>query len=169
MRINVAQLLKAPIGSIRNYKVNEVIDIVGNDKGSMVQGEVRLMRTNRSILAKCMIHTVVEATCSRCLSLFSYPLTLNFEEEYFPTVDVAGGVPPPLPDEPGCFTIDEHHILDLTEAIHQYALLSIPMKALCRADCAGLCPNCGCNLNQESCNCPPQETDPRLSKLRELL
>jgi len=168
MQINVSQLLKAPIGSIRSRKVNEIVDIAGDGNSSMVQGEIKLMRTDRGILAKATLYTEVEITCSRCLSLFSCPLALNIEEEYFPTVDVIGGVPLPLPDEPGCFTIDEHHILDLTEATRQYALLAIPMKPLCKADCAGLCPSCGHNLNQGPCNCPPQEADPRWSKLKEL-
>jgi len=101
--------------------------------------------------------------------LFSCPLTLNIEEEYFPTTDVATGVPVSLPDEPGCFTIDEHNILDLTEAIRQYALLVTPMKPLCREDCVGLCPTCGCNLNQAPCDCPPKPADPRWSEISKLV
>ena len=163
MEINVSQLLKASIGAVRNYEMNEIVDIAGGE--SMVRGEVRLMRTDRGILAKGILHTEVEVTCSRCLSLFGCPLDLNVEEEYFPTIDVVSGASTPLPDEPGCFTIDEHHVLDLAEAIRQYALLAIPMKPLCREDCAGLCPSCGHNLNQGPCDCSPQEVDPRWSKL----
>ena len=136
MEINVSQQLKASIGSIRNYKVSEVIDIGKSE--SMVQGEVRLTRTDRGILVKGTLHTEVEVTCSRCLTLFNYPLILNIEEEYFPVLDVVSGASLPLPEEPGCFTIDERHTLDLTEAIRQYGLLAIPMKPLCREDCAGL-------------------------------
>ena len=167
MRINVSQLLKAPIGSIRNYKMNENVYITGDGDGSRVQGEVKLMRTDRSILAKAKLYTEVEVACSRCLSSLSCPLTLNVEEEYFPTVAVVDGTAPPPPDEPGAFTIDKHHILDLTEVIRQYALLAIPMKPLCRADCTGLSPNYGQSLNEGSCHCPPQETDPRWSTLKE--
>ncbi len=166
MRINVSQQLKASIGSIRNYEVSEIVNVAGGK--SMVQGEVKLMRTNRSILAKGTLHTEVEVTCSRCLGLFSCPLTLNIEEEYFPITDVVSGASSSLPEEPGYFTIDEHHILDLTEAIRQYALLAIPMKPLCHGDCAGLCPNCGHNLNQGPCDCSPQETEPRWSELSKL-
>ena len=32
MRINVAQQLKASIGSVRNYEVNGVVDIVGDGR-----------------------------------------------------------------------------------------------------------------------------------------
>ncbi len=167
LQINVSQQLKAPIGSVRNYRVSEMVDIAGGN--SLIQGEVGLMRTDRSILAKGTLHTKVDLTCSRCLSLFSYRLKLNIEDEYSPTTDVVTGSSLPLPDEPGSFTIDEHNILDLTEAIRQYALLAIPMKPLCREDCAGLCPACGYNLNQAPCNCPPKPADPRWSELSKLV
>jgi uncharacterized protein len=168
MQINVSQLLQEPIGSTRDYQVNEVVDIAGNGKDSLVQGEARFLRTQRSILSECKLNTDVELACSRCLNLFRYPLTLNFEEEYIPTIDVLSGAPLPLPEEPGTFTIDAHHILDLTEAIRQYTLLAIPMKPLCHQDCAGLCPSCGHNLNQGTCDCPAPVTDPRWSELKKL-
>jgi len=166
MRINVSQQLKSSIGSIRNYEVSEVVSIAGGD--SMVEGKVTLVRTDRGILTRAILHTEVEVNCSRCLSLFDYPLTLNIEEEYFPITDVVSGTSLSLPEEPGCFTIDEHHVLDLTEAVRQYALLAIPMKPLCGEDCAGLCPTCGHNLNQGPCDCLPQQADPRRSKLNKL-
>jgi uncharacterized protein len=169
MQINVSQLLREPIGSTRYYQVNEVADISGNGKGYLVQGEVRLLRIQHSILVKCEMSADVELTCSRCLNLFRHSLTLNFEEEYLPTVDIVSGAPMPLPEEAGAFTIDEQHILDLNEAIHQYILLTIPMKPLCREDCAGLCQSCGHNLNQGHCDCPIQSTDPRWSELTKLL
>ena len=136
MQINVSQQLKAPAGTIRDYKVNEAVNIAGGS--SVVQGKLKLMRTGRGILAKATLHTEVKLTCSRCLTSFSYPLTLNIEEEYLPTLDIISGAWLPLPEESACFTIDEHHALDLTEAIRQYALLAIPIKPLCREDCAGL-------------------------------
>ena len=166
LQINVSQLLKAPIGSIRDYQISEVTDIA--DGSSLIQGEVRLLRVDRGILVKGTLHTEIELTCSRCLSLFSCPLTLNIEEEYYPTTNVATGASLPPPDDPDRFRIDGNNILDLTEAVRQYALLVIPMKPLCREDCAGLCPTCGCNLNQAPCKCPAQTTDPRWSVLSKL-
>jgi len=166
-KINVSQQLKDPIGSKRNYELSEIVDIGGDN--SPVQGEVELLRTDRGILAKGTLHAEIELTCSRCLSSFNCPLTLDIAEEYFPTTDVVTGATLPLPDEPGYFTIDEHNILDLTEAIRQYALLATPMKPLCREDCAGLCLTCSQNLNQGPCNCPPQSADPRWAGLSKLV
>ena len=169
MHINVAQLLQATVGTTRDYQVSEPVDITGDGDARPVQGEVELQRTPGSIVVKGALHTNVELSCSRCLSQFTYEITLNFEEEYIPTVDVLSGAPLPPPEEAGAFTIDGHHVIDLTEAIRQYTVLAIPMKPLCKEECAGLCPSCGQNLNQETCDCPVQEIDPRWSELTKLL
>ena len=64
MQINVAQLLKESVGSTRNYDVSGVVDI--NGAGSMVRGEVSLMRTDRGILVEGTLNTEAEVICSRC-------------------------------------------------------------------------------------------------------
>ena len=168
MQINVSQLLKEPIGSSRNYEVSETIDVTGDGGGRKVDGEVSLLRTHRGILVKGGLQTKVELTCSRCLSLFHFPVRINFEEEYIPTIDVVSGVPLPSPEESSSFIIDEHHVIDLNEAIRQYALLTLPMKPLCREDCAGLYQESGHNLSQGTCDCPSQAIDPRWSELSKL-
>jgi uncharacterized protein len=55
--------------------------------------------------------------------------------------------------------------LDVREVIRQNALLAIPMKPLCKEDCAGLCSQCGKDLNTKQCKCIKQEIDPRWAKL----
>lgn len=163
MQINVSQQLKAPIGSVRDYELSDYVEIAGS--ASLVSGTARLTRTDRSILVRGTLHTELEVTCSRCLTPYGCPLTLNIEDEYFPTTDVLTGSRLSLPDEVGFCTIDEHHILDLSEAVRQYALLVIPMKPLCHKDCAGLCSRCGHNLNLGACTCPEREVDPRWAAL----
>ena len=125
-----------------------------------VHGKVTLTRTDRSVLVQGKVDSEVELSCSRCLNLFRCPLSLNIEEEYFPTTDIISGASLSPSGDPEHFTIDERHVLDLTEALRQCALLAIPMKPLCREDCAGLCPNCGRNLNLGPCKCPPQGANP---------
>jgi uncharacterized protein len=168
MQIHVAQQLRSAIGTVKEYDIDLVVDVTGYGNESRLQGKVTLTRTDRGILVKGVLNTEVELTCSRCLKPFPCPLNFKIEEEYFPTVDVVSGAPLPVPDEVGCFTIDDNHELDLTEAVHQYALLAVPMKPLCRQDCAGLCPLCGQDLNLGECQCPPAEADPRWAKLKEI-
>jgi uncharacterized protein len=168
MDMNVSQLLRDPIGSTRSFQIDEQIDILGDGKSHRIQGACNLLHTQRSILAKCRMNTEIELTCSRCLGDFRQPLRIKFEEEFLPSIDILSGMALPPPEEPSAFTIDEHHILDLTEAVRQYALLAKPMKPLCKKDCTGLCPTCGKNLNEGKCDCPDDNNDPRWSKLAEL-
>ncbi len=169
MQINVSQLSQEPVGSTREYDIDEAADIIGDGRKYPISGDCQLLRLQRSILTKCRLATEVELSCSRCLGQFSHPVKIKFEEEFVPTVDVATGAPLPEPEEASTFTIDEHHILDLTEAARQYLVIALPMKPLCDENCAGLCSSCGKDLNKGPCDCPPAEIDPRLSELTKLL
>jgi len=160
MYINVAQLLKEPIGSTRSYEVDEYI----GEKGTThVQGEVLLTHTNRSVLVQGTMTAHGKNTCSRCLEPADFSVSFTIADEYFPTIDIVSGLP--LPRNPDAFMLDESHVLDLTEALNQYLVMAMPMKVLCRPDCAGICPSCGQNLNTQSCSCTEQAPDPRWSKL----
>jgi uncharacterized protein len=169
MEINVSQLLKAPIGSTREFSLDNSVPILGEELKSLVTGRVKLTKTHRGVLVQGTVETTMPLECSRCLKTFNNKLLVNVEEEYFPSLDINSGTPLELPDEPGSFTIDEHHILDLSEAIRQNALLALPMKPLCREDCAGLCPVCGKDRNKHKCNCNHDSIDPRWAKLGSLV
>ena len=162
MIINVAQLLKESVGALR------CLDVSGDEELD-AQGEVELVRTDRSILVRGRVSTEVETTCSRCLHPISCPVTFEIEEEFFPVIDIVTGVALASPEDPEAFTIDEGHILDLHEAVRQYALVTLPIKRLCQPGCRGLCPDCGHNLNQGACSCSEPAYDPRWAKLEQLL
>lgn len=59
--------------------------------------------------------------------------------------------------------------IELDEVVTTDILLSLPQKFLCRDDCKGLCPKCGCNLNNGECGCDKRQTDPRLEVLKQLM
>lgn len=149
MIINVSQQLEEPIGSLRHCRISETGD-------APIHGEVSLLRTDQGIFVSGTLETTLKAVCSRCLSSFEQPLTLNIEEEYLSKA------------EEGAFTIDENQEIDLSEAVRQYALLASPMKPLCRKECAGLCSSCGHNLNLGPCGCAPSDIDPRFAQLARL-
>ncbi|MFO7772909.1 MAG: DUF177 domain-containing protein [Dehalococcoidia bacterium] len=132
---NVAQLLKEPIGSSRTYDIDGTID--GEVEGP-VQGRVKLIHTNRGVLAQGELSVAVKLECSRCLNTFSCHLGFTAEEEFLPTVDMASGLALSSAEESDEFTIDSKHILDLGELIRQYTLLNLPMKPLCHPDCSGI-------------------------------
>ena len=58
--------------------------------------------------------------------------------------------------------------LDLSAWARDSLALSLPEQILCRADCAGLCPVCGKDLNVEPHAHEEEREDPRWSALAEL-
>ena len=59
-------------------------------------------------------------------------------------------------------------VLPLEPLVEEQVQLELPMKALCRDDCRGLCPICGADLNLAPCGCRPP-SDERWKSLRTLL
>ena len=59
--------------------------------------------------------------------------------------------------------------IELDEVIVSDFLLSVPAKYLCSEDCKGLCPHCGADLNETTCNCDKDIIDPRWEKLAEIM
>ena len=43
--------------------------------------------------------------------------------------------------------------INLASQIWEELVLAAPAKVLCREDCAGLCPQCGADLNRGTCSC----------------
>jgi len=133
--VNVAQLLKEPVGSSRSYAVDATID---DAIEGPVTGSVKLIHTNRGVLVRVELRVTAELQCSRCLSMFSHDLCFSAEEEFLATIDVGSGLPLALDEKADEFTVDSKNLLDLTELIRQYTLLNLPMKPLCSPDCSGV-------------------------------
>ena len=58
--------------------------------------------------------------------------------------------------------------LQLEDVLKEQILLALPARQLCRKDCKGLCPHCGCNLNVETCGCVESGSDPRWAALEDI-
>ena len=170
-QINVAQLLKSPVGATRQYDMEATVPSLANEAELTrpVVGEVRLTRTSEGVLAQGHFSTEVKLTCDRCLATFKYTIEFNVEEQYAPTVDINTGRWLKVEEMDPALLIDKHHILDLEEVFRQGICLEIPMRSICRPDCRGLCPHCGMNLNEGPCDCRDDEVDPRWETLRALL
>jgi uncharacterized protein len=96
--------------------------------------------------------------CMRCLSRAAPVIGVDARE-----VDQPGGgdelSSPYLHDEQ----------LDLSGWAHDAFALALPDQLLCRPDCAGLCPECGTDLNAAGPEHQHERApDPRWAKLREL-
>lgn len=118
------------------------------------------------------LETVVAVACSRCLATIDIPLTEDFFVVYtkeIPDVETVGEE-----DEVELTAEDMGVILfsgdeiDFREMIQEQLLLALPYRPLCGTACKGLCPQCGADLNNETCGCPQEAGDRRFAALKNL-
>jgi uncharacterized protein len=164
---NVAGLLSDGPGAERTYQIADVtIDLGDLEMAAPLEGRVRLLRTNRGILASASLRTALALECSRCLRDVVEPVVVDIQEEYLPSLDLATGHALPTDDEPDVARLTDHHELDLETPVREAIQLAEPIAPLCRPDCPGLCVVCGERLDEGDHDHPTDDIDPRLEALR---
>lgn len=165
---NVAGLLADDPGAERLHEVSGVVIDLGEDLhlAGPIAGRVRLIRTNRGILAAADLRTTLDLECSRCLREVVFGVDIRLQEEYLPALDLATGRPLPTDDEPDVARLTDHHELDLETPVREAIQLAEPIAPLCRPDCPGLCIACGLRLDEGVHDHPDDDIDPRLEALR---
>jgi uncharacterized protein len=113
----------------------------------------------------------VELECVRCLEPFRLDLAEALDLLFLPSSanDGSSDEEHELKDEDLAVSFYRDDEIDLSQLIREQLYLALPMKPICRADCAGLCPACGANLNLTRCDCTRESVDPRLASLKALL
>jgi uncharacterized protein len=164
---NVAGLLGEPPGAERTVLVDGVTIDLGEDLrlAEPIAVRVRLLRTNRGILAGAELHAALALECSRCLREITVPVDVRLQEEYLPSIDLATGHPMRSAEEPEAVRLTDHHELDLETPVREAIQLAEPIAPLCRTDCPGLCIVCGNRLDEGSHDHPADDVDPRLAAL----
>lgn len=109
-----------------------------------------------------------ELECPRCLATVTRPVDVEIEYLVVPRAGepMTGEVELDQEDL-GVIYVTEQ-LLDTDPLLVEQLQLNIPMRQLCRQDCAGLCPQCGGDRNAGECRCAADNTDPRWSALAAL-
>lgn len=109
-----------------------------------------------------------QVNCGRCLE----PVDWRADTSFY--LEVALAEAAPLDPEIALDEADldlvylEKPVLELEELAIEQIELELPIRVLCSEECAGLCPRCGANRNEEgACQCEP-EADPRWAALKDL-
>lgn len=125
------------------------------------------LRASEAPSGEVVVRGTVEGTmaheCRRCLD----PVDIPFREEVtfvFAEPDLLDG------DEDGEIRplVPGVRDLDLAGPIREDVVLAAPTWTVCDPECKGLCPLCGANLNETTCDCGEAEPDPRWDALRTL-
>ncbi len=111
------------------------------------------------------LSTSIEVPCARCLDTVVRPIERQFDLLYRPRGVDAGHEELSVPDAEAEISYYTGDGIELEDVVREQLLLSVPLKALCRDDCKGLCPHCGRNRNLEACDCQPASGDPRWAAL----
>ena len=113
--------------------------------------------------------TRVQVNCARCLEPVTHNLAANFELLYRPQGSDAGKEEISITDVEADIGYYQGDGLLLEDVLREQVLLAVPFRTVCREECKGLCPQCGKNLNQGDCKCPPPPpVDTRWDALRDL-
>jgi uncharacterized protein len=176
LTFNVAQLLREEVGSRRQHEFTEDhLQLHDRESLQNIVGSARFTRTPAGVYVESTVSGVIHCDCMRCLQPARVAITVTFTEEYVASVDVTTGAnlvkrtDTNEEDDDDRFFINEQHLLDLGEALREYALLELPMRPLCKSDCRGLCAGCGVDLNVETCRCHQEPVDERFAALKALL
>ncbi|MEL6307888.1 MAG: DUF177 domain-containing protein [Chloroflexota bacterium] len=161
LKLNVGFLLSDGPGNSKKFELNidSPVRIADDLIAKAILGELRMSCTKEGILAQTKLHVHVERECARCLDMFEHAIPVQVEELY--------ASPRPIGDTE--FFVGDDGQLNLAPLLRAEVLIALSHRQYCSADCKGLCPVCGINLNHESCDCEREHIDPRLAKLKELL
>ena len=135
------------------------IAVIAVPPGSPVELDLRLESVVEGVLVSGTATVQVHGECVRCLGQISDWLQVDIQELYvYPGVesddDLAGRL--------------EGDLIDLEPLLRDVVVLGLPFQPLCRDDCAGLCVECGANLNDDPNHRHEAALDPRWEALRSL-
>jgi uncharacterized protein len=123
-----------------------------------VPAELTITRASTGTVFELGFSARLHGPCYRCLgdAVLDVPIAAR---EYHATSPDSEELQTP-------YLVDDR--LDLSAWARDAVALALPDKILCRSDCAGLCPVCGKNLNDEPHDHGEPEPDPRWAALAEL-
>ncbi|HET9179460.1 MAG TPA: DUF177 domain-containing protein [Terriglobia bacterium] len=122
----------------------------------------------KEIRVRGHISGALEAACDRCLEKIQIPVEIDFDLPYRPMEEIAREEELEIGEDElkiGYFSGDG---VNLAEVVREQALLSVPMKVVCRPDCRGICPACGVNRNARECGCSAQHEDSPFAFLKKI-
>lgn len=135
------------------------IGVIGVPAGSPIDLDVRLESVVEGVLVTGSAIVRLRGECVRCLVEISSEMEVDVQELY---VHPDSGA---TEDEASRL---EGDLVDLEPVLRDDVVLDLPFQPLCREDCAGLCVECGANLNDAPDHVHEGDVDPRWAALQGL-
>ncbi|MFW2488353.1 YceD family protein [Clostridium chromiireducens] len=162
MKVQISDIVS---GKDRGKKIDYTFEIPAFDfEGDTIKSlgfceVVGAISSDSDILVlNAKIKADLEMICSRCLDTFIYPIDIDIEERFTTNRNSE--------NDEAIVVMDD--VLNITEIVETSIISTLPIKRVCKNDCKGLCQECGCNLNYDSCSCQKEDVDIRFEALRGL-
>ena len=160
-RLNVGFIVHEEIGYSHKFPLEYDKAVLGDDLTlENFNAMIVIDRTQQGLVVQGEFSGDTALECVRCLKPYTQHLQGDWTELYaFKEKSVS---------ESGLLMPDDGHI-DFTPVLREYALLEVPIKALCKPDCKGLCTECGQDLNIKDCGHRQHDENSPFAALKDLL
>ncbi len=133
--------------------------VIGVPPGSPVELDLRLESVVEGVLVSGTATVTVAGECVRCLTPISDSLEIDIQELFvYPGSEATE-------DEASRL---EGDLIDLEPLLRDDVVLELPYQPMCGEDCAGLCAECGANLDADPGHAHDEPIDPRWAGLLRL-
>ena len=156
--VNVSGLVRRP-GSTRQVTLSGSVELVLDqiDQCGPVNADLRIEAMAGGVWVSGVARARMVLRCNRCLGRIGFEARAPVRQVYGRD---AG------PDMPA---IGQEGDLDLSGVLHDELCLSVPLVPLCSGSCRGLCPVCGADLNEGSCQGHSESRESPFATLEALL
>lgn len=136
---------------------------LGNPFSGNITADIELNKSHNQVILNVDMKAAAVFECDRCTKVFEQQLGSVYKVVYF-----FGSEPVNSIDSNIIYLPPDADKINIAPEMRDYAVLSIPMKRLCREDCRGLCPKCGTDLNEAECGCEKDNSENRWLPLTDL-
>ncbi len=164
MKINVAQELKLA-GTPSGRHLEEELEPIDLGMHKLVftmplSTDVSYVYDGEGFSVSGVLSSELLMNCTKCNREFNQKFSISFSERFIKASAEEA-------EELDCYPFSGEE-LDLDQMVLDLLILNAPMYGLCKPDCKGLCPKCGCDLNTTQCSCSRSPKNSAFASLEEL-
>jgi len=169
LSIKEMEVRKVSFAETWEPKQLEFVDPSITQKGPLVaEGVAELLAdTGGEVHIKGRIRADVETECDRCLGRAAFHIDTPIDLYYRPLEESVEEDEKAIDEGEAEIGFYEMPGLQLEDIVREQVDLALPMQRVCSESCKGICPVCGVNRNETTCDCHPHPADDRWMALKD--
>lgn len=156
--IDLKKLLDGSVPSVEFSVSLGDCDFVDESVSGSVSANGKITNHSGLVLLEGEIAPKLNVSCARCGKEFLYSASFPLNAKITDRLEN---------EDEDEFILLTDFAFDEIELVRSALILEMPSRFLCKEDCKGLCPVCGCDLNEDRCKCDTKDRDPRWDVLKD--